>query len=111
MIMSRPSDTAIGWMFVGAYACLAIGAYAMFSSASDMGGLVIVVFALPWSAVGGAAAGSDGLVFGTYGGLALNAVAAFLLGRYIWPSVARRMRARMNETERFRERQEQVDQS
>ena len=105
----RSGDTATGWMFVGVYACVVIAAFALFAARGDMGGLVVVFFALPWSALGNALAGPSGLLPATYCGLVLNGVAVFLIGRHLCPRIVDRMRLRMEETERFRQRQEEAD--
>jgi hypothetical protein len=97
----RSGDSRLGWMFASAYVCVVIGLAAIFVPAGDMGGMILVILALPWSAL------STGGFF--LGGLVLNGAIAFLAGCYLWPPVLHRIRLRMEETERFRRRQEESD--
>jgi hypothetical protein len=58
---------------------------------SDMSGLLLIFPALPWSLLGNWAFGFNGLGWGMFGGLAINAGLAFGLG---WWIERRRRRAR-----------------
>jgi hypothetical protein len=74
----------IGAIFLGAY-LLAILLIIVFinTAGGHMSGLLLVFPALPWSLLGNLLFGYQGIAYGTWIGLALNAVLAFGLGYWI----------------------------
>ncbi len=84
-----------GGIFLGAYAAL-VGITVLFmaTAGGDMTGLLIVLPALPWPALGMKLIGPDlGLGAGTVAGLVFNAVIAFYTGAAIARRRNRRLRS------------------